>query len=192
MRSSSKRSSTKPITKADKQLSIRHLKDSIKYNQRHIRDHKVAESHGGSKKYNEDHIKGHEKAMKKDKKLLEKRMEKKERPSVAKAKKMLKDNSAQGHPLTDKQKKYFGFIAGGGKPTKQRKSISLPKKELVSEHTKLVQTLRHGMKQQLSKEASKQAEELSEYKKKRYIQTVPTPRERSVKKLIRGMKGYKR
>lgn len=33
--------------------------------------------------------------------------------SMAKAKKMLKDNSAQGHPLTDKQKRLFGAIAGG-------------------------------------------------------------------------------
>ena len=32
-----------------------------------------------------------------------------------KAKKMLKDNSAYGKPLTDQQKKYFGYIAGGGK-----------------------------------------------------------------------------
>jgi hypothetical protein len=29
-----------------------------------------------------------------------------------KAKKMLEDNSAHGHPLTDQQKKYFGVIAG--------------------------------------------------------------------------------
>lgn len=33
-----------------------------------------------------------------------------------KAKKMLKDGTAQGHKLTPKQKKYFGYIAGGGKP----------------------------------------------------------------------------
>lgn len=34
----------------------------------------------------------------------------------AKAKKILEDNSAQGHPLTEKQKRYFGWIAGGMKP----------------------------------------------------------------------------
>lgn len=68
-----KRSSVKPVTKADKKLSIAHLKDSIQYNKRHISDHKKLEKHGGSKEYNEAHIKGHEKALKKDKKLLEKR-----------------------------------------------------------------------------------------------------------------------
>lgn len=38
--------------------------------------------------------------------------------SPEKAKKMLHDDSAQGHPLTGKQKGYFGLIAGGGTPTK--------------------------------------------------------------------------
>ena len=32
-----------------------------------------------------------------------------------KAKQILKDDSAQGQPLTDKQKRYFGWKAGGGK-----------------------------------------------------------------------------
>ena len=40
----------------------------------------------------------------------------------AKAKQMLKDNSAQGHPLTPAQKGYFGLIAGGGTPTRINKS----------------------------------------------------------------------
>lgn len=35
--------------------------------------------------------------------------------SAEKAKEILKDGTAQGHPLTDKQKRYFGWIAGGGK-----------------------------------------------------------------------------
>jgi len=35
--------------------------------------------------------------------------------SPEKAKEILRDGTAQGHPLTPKQKKYFGFIAGGGK-----------------------------------------------------------------------------
>ena len=39
------------------------------------------------------------------------------RVSVSKAKKILKDDSVHGKPLTDKQKRFFGFIAGGGKPT---------------------------------------------------------------------------
>jgi hypothetical protein len=36
--------------------------------------------------------------------------------SSEKAKTMLRDNSAQGHPLTKKQKGLFGLIAGGGTP----------------------------------------------------------------------------
>ena len=39
----------------------------------------------------------------------------------AKAKKMLEDNSAQGHPLTDKQRGLFGLIAGGGTPTRTKR-----------------------------------------------------------------------
>lgn len=35
--------------------------------------------------------------------------------SAAKAKEMLRDGTAQGHKLTAKQKRYFGYIAGGGK-----------------------------------------------------------------------------
>lgn len=31
---------------------------------------------------------------------------------------MLRDNSAQGHPLTPKQKGLFGLIAGGGTPSR--------------------------------------------------------------------------
>lgn len=34
----------------------------------------------------------------------------------SKAKEILRDGTAQGHPLTEKQKKYFGYIAGGGTP----------------------------------------------------------------------------
>lgn len=37
-------------------------------------------------------------------------------PSIEKAKEILRDGTANGKKLTDKQKKYFGFIAGGGKP----------------------------------------------------------------------------
>ena len=43
---------------------------------------------------------------------------KKKRLSLAKAKTMLKDDSAQGHPLTAKQKKLFQAVAHGFKPIK--------------------------------------------------------------------------
>lgn len=40
------------------------------------------------------------------------------RLSKAKAKTILEDKEVRGHPLTAKQKRFFGFIAGGGKPTR--------------------------------------------------------------------------
>jgi hypothetical protein len=40
----------------------------------------------------------------------------KKKLTSAKAKKILKDNSAQGHKLTAKQKRFFGAVAGGQKP----------------------------------------------------------------------------
>lgn len=38
--------------------------------------------------------------------------------SPEKAKKILKDGEIDGKPLTPQQKKYFGFLAAGGKPSK--------------------------------------------------------------------------
>lgn len=45
-------------------------------------------------------------------------MAKKKKLTAAKAKKILKDKEVRGHPLSKKQKKFFGLIAGGGKPTR--------------------------------------------------------------------------
>ena len=42
--------------------------------------------------------------------------------SPGKARKMLHDNSAQGHPLTNKQRGLFGLVAGGGTPTRTKRS----------------------------------------------------------------------
>lgn len=39
--------------------------------------------------------------------------------SVAKAKEILRDGTINGEPLTEKQKNYFGWIAGGSKPRRQ-------------------------------------------------------------------------
>lgn len=158
-----KRSNVPPKTKADKKLSVAHLKDSIAYNKRHIADHRKVEKKGGSKEYNEDHIKHHKKAMEKDKKLLEKRQKeakKKRALGPAKAKQMLKDNSAQGHKLTSRQKKYFGWIAGG---KKQRGII-----ETGGVGTPF---------QQLSSDAAKIRQ--------------PFNKQRTIAKLKRGMRGYK-
>lgn len=38
--------------------------------------------------------------------------------SSAKAREILRDGTAKGKPLTAKQKRFMGFIAGGGKPKK--------------------------------------------------------------------------
>ena len=37
---------------------------------------------------------------------------------VGKAKEILRHGEVHDKPITGKQKKFFGFIAGGGKPTK--------------------------------------------------------------------------
>ena len=40
-----------------------------------------------------------------------------------KAKEILHDKEVHGHPLTDKQRKFFGAIAGGAKPYKAEDGI---------------------------------------------------------------------
>lgn len=41
-----------------------------------------------------------------------------------KAREILKDGTVHGNPLTDKQKKYMGWVAGGSKPrVADRKNI---------------------------------------------------------------------
>jgi hypothetical protein len=42
--------------------------------------------------------------------------------TAEKARKILSDGSVNGKPLTAKQKKYFGMIAGGGKPREEHSS----------------------------------------------------------------------
>ncbi len=39
----------------------------------------------------------------------------------SKAKTMLRDGTIRGKPITEKQREFFGFIAGGGVPTKKAK-----------------------------------------------------------------------
>ena len=41
--------------------------------------------------------------------------------SATKAKKILRDKSVRGHPITARQKRFFGFIAGGGRPTRLKR-----------------------------------------------------------------------
>lgn len=44
--------------------------------------------------------------------------DKKHKISSAKAKEILRDGTVHGKVLSGAQKRFFGFIAGGGKPTK--------------------------------------------------------------------------
>lgn len=48
-------------------------------------------------------------------------MAKKAPLSMSKAKKILEDASIRGKALTAKQKRFFGFLAGGGKPTRTKR-----------------------------------------------------------------------
>lgn len=41
----------------------------------------------------------------------------------AKAKKILRDGEIRGKKLTARQKRFFGLLAGGGVPTRLRKTI---------------------------------------------------------------------
>lgn len=41
--------------------------------------------------------------------------------SPAKARKILEEGMARGRKLTPKQRRFFGFIAGGGVPTRRKK-----------------------------------------------------------------------
>lgn len=45
-------------------------------------------------------------------------MPKKKTISMGKAKKILRDGKIGGKRITAKQKRFFGFIAGGGKPSR--------------------------------------------------------------------------
>lgn len=47
---------------------------------------------------------------------------KKKKLTADKAKEILRDGTARGHKLTTKQKKLFGFVAGGGTPTKAKRN----------------------------------------------------------------------
>lgn len=46
-------------------------------------------------------------------------MAKKRKLSAAKARLILEEGEVRGHPLTDKQKRFFGAVASGQKPRKK-------------------------------------------------------------------------
>jgi hypothetical protein len=66
-------SSTKPANKTDAKLSIQHLHERIKFNEKHVHDHDTILKKGGSWKYNKDHIKHHQEQIKEDSKLIKER-----------------------------------------------------------------------------------------------------------------------
>ncbi len=87
-----RRSSVEPVTEKDKELSKKHLEDSVQFNVRHAKDHEkieredVKEMRGaktkalrkqlkGSLKYNRSHIEKHLESAKEDRKLLNERKE---------------------------------------------------------------------------------------------------------------------
>lgn len=67
-----RRSSAAPTTPAGKALSAAHLRETIALSADHARDHRAAAKKGDAE-YNLAHAKVHEKAVKEDRKLLEKR-----------------------------------------------------------------------------------------------------------------------
>lgn len=85
-----RRSSKQPTTELDKKLSEKHLKDSIKFNEHHARDHKELLKHDEqemkhakskalkkklkkSEEYNADHAKKHDEDAEEDKAELKKK-----------------------------------------------------------------------------------------------------------------------
>jgi len=50
-------------------------------------------------------------------------MAKKKRLTKTKARQILHDDSAQGHPLTAKQQRFFGAVAGGQRPRGRRSKL---------------------------------------------------------------------
>jgi hypothetical protein len=91
-------------TKLAQRIAADHIKDSIKLNKGNPPDYyKKLQQVGASDELN---------------KMPQLQMTKGGKLSKNKAKEMLRDGTAHGKQLTDKQKKYFGFIAGGGNPKK--------------------------------------------------------------------------
>jgi len=87
------RSEAQPATASDKKLGQKHLVDSIKFNERHAKDHKKLLEHDEheikkvkskalkkklkeSEDYNEDHLKRHEENAEEDREEMKKRKEK--------------------------------------------------------------------------------------------------------------------
>lgn len=56
-------------------------------------------------------------------------VKKKKHVSKAKAKKIMKHGEVKGKPLTEKQRGYFGLLAGGGNPTKMTNQRSPRRKK---------------------------------------------------------------
>ena len=80
--------------------------------------------------------------------------------------------SPSGRKFNLKQVKLYYATNGFDKKllnTRKHKMIPMEKKELVKEHTHLVDVLKHGSKAQLLKEASKQTKELGGYKKAKIV-----------------------
>lgn len=67
------RSKVLPISKEDKKLAKKHLKETIKLNKKKIKDHiKAVKKQGSDRFYHQAHIKKHQQEVKQDLKLIKK------------------------------------------------------------------------------------------------------------------------
>ncbi len=69
------RSTAKPVTAKDRQMSQQHLRETAAMNKKHAADHMAASrsASGASATYNKAHAKAHKKDMKADLKMMKKR-----------------------------------------------------------------------------------------------------------------------
>lgn len=86
--------------------------------------------------------------------------------------------------ITSAEVKEFDQASKGKKlPERKKKSVKMDKKELIKEHKHLVKVLEQPTKKSLTKEASKQKEELKGYVKKKYNYKGQTLLKRAMKKI---------
>ena len=110
---------------------------------------------------------------------------KKARLTSTKAKQMLKDKTAQGHPITKKQEHYFQAVAHGFTPTKKKRGIVSGVKSVAK---KIKDNIDKGQKDLKEKN-------IPYYSSINPLKgTVDAFKEgyKAQRKLLRGMKGYKR
>ncbi len=89
---------------------------------------------------------------------MEKKDMKKADLTPTKAKQILSDDSAQGHPLTDKQKRYMGWVAGGSKEAKKAEDAKEKKVEDMSPQEAAIADMRSATEMKKLKKADEEKE----------------------------------